>query len=84
MNAKNKKLEKLFEYKFQYHLDDDLGGAEKFYVAQTPREALQAFKHTCRKNHLHAHDLTISCWNRWSERWENLKDFPTLATHELN
>ena len=83
MNDK-KKIEKLFEYKFQYHLDNDLSGGEKFFIAHTPREALQAFKHTCRKNHLHAHDLRISCWNQWNGQWEKLKDFSSHAKHELN
>jgi hypothetical protein len=74
MNAK-KDSEELFEYKFQYHLDNDLGGAEKFFVAHTPREAFEAFKHACRKNHLDAHGLRISCWNRWLREWEKLKDY---------
>jgi hypothetical protein len=76
--------EQLFEYMFEFHLDDDLGVAEKFYVAHTPREALRAFKHTCRKNHLHAHGLRISRWNRWRGEWEKLKDFSMPRKHEVN
>ena len=76
--------EELFEYMFEYHLADDLGGAEKFYVAHTSREALKAFNHTCRKNHLLAHGLCISRWNRWRGEWEKLKDFSIPAKPELN
>ena len=83
MNAKSKP-EELFEYKFEYHLDDDLGGAEKFYVAHTPREAMRAFKHTCHKNRLHAHDLKILRWNRWRGEWDKLKDFSISAKPNLN
>ena len=76
--------EELFEYKIEFHLDDDLGGAEKFYVAHSPREALRAFSHTCRKNDLHAHGLRILCWNRWRGEWEILKDYSLPAEPELN
>ncbi|MBG29554.1 MAG: hypothetical protein CMI31_06080 [Opitutae bacterium] len=76
--------EELSEYMFEYHLDNDLGAAEKFYVAHTTREALRAFKHTCRKNHLHAHGLKISRWNRWRGEWEKLKDFSSSLRPELN
>ena len=70
--TKTQEPDELFEYKFEYHLSEDQSVGEKFYLAQTLREAVKDFRHTCRKRDLHPHRLHISRWNRWKKEWNRL------------
>ena len=42
MKLKNKEPE-LFEYKFHYHLEDDTGAGDKYFLAHDREEAAEMF-----------------------------------------
>ena len=78
MKMKNKETE-LFEYKFHYHLGDDLGAADKYFLAHDRNEASEMFCYACNKKRLNLHDVNISKWNRWKGTWEVLNSSPTCS-----
>ena len=78
MKIKNKETE-LFEYKFHYHLGDDLGSADKYFLAHDRNEASDMFCYACNKNRLDLHDVHISRWNRWKGAWEVLNSSPSCS-----
>jgi hypothetical protein len=83
MNIKNKYIE-LHEYKFHYHLGDDLGAADKYFLAHDRKEASDMFCYACNKKRLNLHDLYISKWNRWKGEWEVLSNYPSCSPGTLN
>ncbi len=83
MKMKNKETE-LFEYKFHYHLGNDLGSADKYFLAHDRNEASEMFCYACNKKRLNLHDVSISRWNRWKGIWETLNDSPNCSLVERN
>ncbi|MBU62203.1 MAG: hypothetical protein CMI26_06840 [Opitutae bacterium] len=83
MKMKNKDSE-LFEYKFHYHLGDDLGSADKYFLAHDRNEASDMFSYACKKKRLNLHDVHISRWNRWEGSWEALKITPSCSLAPRN
>ena len=72
MKLKNKEPE-LFEYKFHYHLEDDTGAGDKYFLAHDREEAAEMFCYACNKKRLDLHDVNVSKWNRWKGVWEIVK-----------
>ena len=79
MTLNRRKKDDLFEYKFHYHLDDDFGSADKYFVAHDRNEASEMFGYACEKRRLHPTGLHVSKWNRWKGKWERLNGFPIPA-----
>ena len=75
MKPKNREPD-LFEYKFKYHLADDYGVGQKYFLAHDRNEASRMFGYACRKNRLHPHAVKVEKWNRWRQKWENRKPTP--------
>ena len=83
MKLKNKEAE-LFEYKFHYHLGDDLGAGDKYFLAHDRNEAAEMFCYACNKSRLDLNDTNISKWNRWKGKWEILNSSPSCSHASRN
>ena len=83
MKHKRNKTENLTEYKFHYHLDDDLGSADKYFMARDRNQAAEMFDYACRKSSMNPTELHVSKWNRWKGKWEELEDsaLPADVSH---
>jgi hypothetical protein len=73
------KAPKKIKYKFNYHLGDDLGSADKYFLAHDRNEASDMFCYACKKKRLDLHDVDISRWNRWKSAWEVLNSSPSCS-----
>ena len=83
MKLTNKESE-LFEYKFHYHLGDDLGAGDKYFLAHDRNEAAEMFCYACNKSRLDLNDINISKWNRWKGKWEILNSSPSCSHASRN
>lgn len=83
MNAKDKEPD-LFEYKFRYHVADNNGAGEKYFLAHDRNEATEMFGYACMKGRLHPHAVRVEKWNRWREKWENRSPLPPNAESNVN
>ena len=78
MKMKNKETESLVYYHPSY-LGDDLGSADKYFLAHDRNEASEMFCYACNKRRLDLHDVNISKWNRWKGAWEVINSPPTCS-----
>ena len=74
---KQKREEKLDEFKFNYQLDDRVQTSDKYFMAHNLDEAVKMFEYVCEKRRLNAHVTKIEKWNRWNNTRRSVRDNPT-------
>ena len=72
--GKQHDLDKMFEFRIQFHHIGSDFIDKRHFSAVSHQSAIEMFEFACGKEELDVEVVKVERWNRWADRWEDVEE----------